>query len=100
MKIIVSYQTGRTAEALLLAANPDRIRIVFRRRGDTVELRRAGAEWLSDRGDRLTIEALIAPVEPPAGPAGEYLFEEVSRAVCWKSGTLPTASTRGQWSTM
>ena len=97
MKIIVSYQTGRTAEALLLAADSNRIRIVFRRRGDTVELRRAGAEWLSDRGDRLTIEALIAPVEPPAG---EYLFEEVSRAVCWKSGTLPTASTRGQWSTM
>jgi hypothetical protein len=97
MKIIVSYPTGRTAEALLLAANPDRIRIVFRRRADTLELRRAGAEWISDRGDRLTIEALIAPAEPLTGT---YLFKEVSNVACWESGILPGASTRRQWSTM
>ena len=72
MHMTLRFPTGRRAEAILLAAGPDRLRIVLRRRSDTYELRLAGGEWISERGERIEVESLIgwAPEAPAVRCAG------------------------------
>ncbi len=60
MQMIVRYGTGRMEDCVLLAANHDVMRIVVRRRNETMELRRNGTDWVSENGDSLQIESVIA----------------------------------------
>jgi hypothetical protein len=50
---------GRRIEAVVLAAGPRHLRVVFRGRSDTVELELAGSCWLSKTGDCFEIDSAI-----------------------------------------
>lgn len=50
---------GRRIEAIVLAAGPRLLRVVFRGRSDTVELELAGSCWLSKTGDCFEIDSAI-----------------------------------------
>jgi hypothetical protein len=60
MEMILRYQTGLRAEAVLLAAGADRMRIAVRDGADTVELRLVFGQWVSEDGGPLEIESLIS----------------------------------------
>jgi hypothetical protein len=49
----------RRIEAIVLAAGPRHLRVVFRGRSDTVELELAGSCWLSKTGDCFEIDSAI-----------------------------------------
>lgn len=60
MRMLIRYQNGMRSEAVLLAANTERMRVAFHARGDVKELSRdANGSWLSENGEPLEIEALI-----------------------------------------
>jgi hypothetical protein len=46
-------------EAVLLAANSERMRVAIESQRDTVELHKVGAGWRTQRGAAVEIEALI-----------------------------------------
>jgi hypothetical protein len=50
---------GRRIEAIVLAAGPRQMRVVFRGRSDTIELELAGSCWLSKTGDCFEIDSAI-----------------------------------------
>jgi hypothetical protein len=60
MYLILGFQTGRRTEAILLAASPGRMRVVIRRRNDTMELRHIEDRWISDDGEPVEIESWIS----------------------------------------
>jgi hypothetical protein len=59
MRMIIRYQTGLRMEAVLLAANSERMRVAIVSQRDTVELHRVDAGWRTQRGAAIEIEALI-----------------------------------------
>jgi hypothetical protein len=63
MHMILSYETGKRTEGILLAVSPGRMRVVVRERNDTVELSLIGDRWISEDGDHVEIESLIADGE-------------------------------------
>ena len=60
MRMMIRYQSGLRAEAVLLAANSDRMRVAIDSQRDTVELHRVDGGWRTQRGAAIEIEALIA----------------------------------------
>ena len=68
MRMIIRYQTGLRMEAVLLAANSERMRVAIVSQRDTVELHRVDAGWRTQRGAAIEIEALI-PISGTAFPA-------------------------------
>ena len=60
MRMTIRYQSGLRAEAILLAANSDRMRVAIGSQRDTVELHKVEEGWRTDRGAAVEIEALIA----------------------------------------
>ena len=59
MRMIIRYQSGPRVEAVLLAANSERMRVAIASQRDTVELRRVDGCWYTQRGAAIEIEALI-----------------------------------------
>ena len=59
MRMIIRYQSGLRVEAILLAADSDRMRVVIKTQRDAAELRRGDAGWLTEEGEAVEIEALI-----------------------------------------
>jgi hypothetical protein len=62
MHLILRYNNGRTADALLLTMTADVMRVILRLANDTVEFRRLDGHWCGDDGTQVTIEAML-----PAG---------------------------------
>jgi len=60
MRMMIRYQSGLRAEAVVLAANSDRMRVAIGSQRDTVELHKVEEGWRTDRGAAVEIEALIA----------------------------------------
>ena len=60
MHLMLLYPGSRRIDAVVLAANQDRMRIVIPNRRDTVELRLAGSQWTSEEGESVDIEAVVA----------------------------------------
>jgi hypothetical protein len=87
MRMTIRYQSGLRVEAVLLAANSERMRVAIASQRDTVELHRADACWYTERGAAIEIEALIpiagtdvsrfcAAVYPRANTAGHgFMFD-------------------------
>ena len=65
MRMTIRYQSGLRVEAVLLAANRERMRVVIDSQPDTVELHKVDANWVTEQGSAIEIEALI----PLAGTA-------------------------------
>ena len=59
MRMLIRYQSGFRAEAVLLAATGDRMRVAIGSQRDTVELHKVDAGWRTQRGAAIEIEALI-----------------------------------------
>jgi hypothetical protein len=59
MRMMIRYQSGLRVEAVLLAANRDRMRVAIETQCDTIELHRVDAGWRTQRGAAIEIEALI-----------------------------------------
>jgi len=60
MRMMIRYQNGLRAEAALLAANSERMRVAIGSQRDAVELHKVDAGWRTQRGAAIEIEALIA----------------------------------------
>ena len=60
MRMIIRYQSGLRVEAVLLAANSERMRVAIETQRDTIELHRVDGCWYTQRGAAIEIEALIA----------------------------------------
>ena len=60
MQLTLLYPGSRRIDAVVLAANHDRMRIVLPNRRDTVELRLTGNRWTSEEGESVEIEAVVA----------------------------------------
>ena len=59
MLMTIRYRNGLRVDAVLLAANRDRMRIAIPSRRDTAELHRLEARWFMDDGAEIEIEAFI-----------------------------------------
>jgi hypothetical protein len=59
MLMTIRYQKGLRVEAVLLAANRERMRVAIDSQRDTIELHKVDADWLTDEGSAIEIEALI-----------------------------------------
>jgi hypothetical protein len=59
MLMTIRYQSGIRAEAVLLAANRERMRVTIASQSDAVELHRVGTCWYTEQGAEIEIEALI-----------------------------------------
>ena len=59
MLMTIRYQSGLRVEAVLLAANSERMRVAIDSQPDTIELRRVDACWFTQEGAEIEIEALI-----------------------------------------
>jgi hypothetical protein len=56
----IRYQSGLRVEAVVLAANRERMRVAIDSRCDTIELHKVGACWHTEDGTEIEIEALIS----------------------------------------
>ena len=59
MRMTIRYQSGLRVEAVLLAANREWMRVVIDSQPDTVELHKVDANWVTEQGSAIEIEALI-----------------------------------------
>jgi hypothetical protein len=59
MLMTIRYENGLRIEAILLAANPQRMRLVGNSQLDTIELHKLGACWYTEEGAEIEIEAII-----------------------------------------
>jgi hypothetical protein len=60
MRMMIRYQSGLRVEAVLLAANRERMRVAIETQCDTVELHRVDECWYTQRGAAIEIAAFIA----------------------------------------
>ena len=59
MQMTIRYRSGLRIEAVLLAANRERMRVAIPCERDTTELNRVDASWLTEDGEQVEIEALV-----------------------------------------
>lgn len=59
MRIMLQYQNGLRAEAVLLAINGDRMRIIIGSDRETTEMNRVGEGWSTEAGEPIEIDALL-----------------------------------------
>ena len=59
MRMTIRYQSGLRVEAVLLAANRERMRVAVDSQRDTIELHKVDACWYTEQGAEIEIEALI-----------------------------------------
>ena len=59
MLMTIRYQSGLRVEAVLLAANSERMRVAIDSQRDTIELHRVDACWYTEEGAEIELEALI-----------------------------------------
>ena len=59
MLMTIRYQNGLRAEAVVLTADNERMRVVIDSQRDTMELRQLDACWYTEDGAEIEIEALI-----------------------------------------
>jgi hypothetical protein len=59
MRMTIRYEGGMRVEAVLLAANRERMRVAIPFERDTTELNRVDACWLTEDSEQVEIESLI-----------------------------------------
>jgi hypothetical protein len=59
MLMTIRRQNGLRAEAVVLAASRERMRVAIDSQGDTLELHEVDAHWYTEEGAEIEIEALI-----------------------------------------
>jgi hypothetical protein len=84
MGAIIIDANGLRMDAVLLAAGNNRMRVVLRDAGDTIELRREGEQWISEDGLTFEFEAWIVD---DSSAASELLRTELAGRVDRAFGT-------------
>ena len=97
MEMIIRFTSGRRVEALVLSASSDRMRILLRRSGDTLEVRRSGSWWCLENGHRFEIEGVL---HTPETQFPHFDSEEVREPAFWQSEVPAASAARGHCSTM
>ncbi|HTS65530.1 MAG TPA: hypothetical protein VMH28_26090 [Candidatus Acidoferrales bacterium] len=59
MRMLIRYKSGLKVEAVVLAANTDKMRVVVNSKNDTMELTRVNWGWQTESGSVIEIEALL-----------------------------------------
>ena len=59
MYTLMSYETGKRTEALVMSATQDKMRVIVPQRNETLELRQRDGFWVAENGERVEIEAII-----------------------------------------
>jgi len=59
MYTIIRIADGKMCEGIVLAVGVDRLRVALRDRHDTVELRKAGGQWVFEDGSTVELEYVI-----------------------------------------
>ena len=59
MLMTIRYRSGIRVEAVLLAANRERMRVAIHSQPDTIELHMVDASWVTEKGSAIEIEALV-----------------------------------------
>ena len=59
MRMTIRYPNGLRVEAVLLAANRERMRVAVDSQPDAIELHKMDAAWYTEKGAEIAIEALI-----------------------------------------
>ena len=80
MFIVLSYPTGRQMEGILLAAGPERMRVVVRRLNETIELHRIHGQWQDAHGQLLEVGAWVSNGSPAEVDFASSLAPRVSVA--------------------
>ncbi len=81
MHIILRDSSGRRADAVLLSATCERMRVIFQNENDTEELHLIGGNWVSDAGVTVEIESLLSDGPESASLVWSEPQARVSRAV-------------------
>ena len=69
MQMILSYENGHRADAILLAGGFHRMRVVIRGSKDATELRLIKDQWMTEEGDAVDIDAIVTAPSFDAGGA-------------------------------
>jgi hypothetical protein len=84
MLMTIRYQKGLRVEAVLLAANRERMRVAIESQRDTIELHKLDASWFTEGGAAIEIESLI----PMAGTdVSGFCTAEYPRAIAAGRGS-------------
>ena len=59
MRMTIRFQSGLRVEAVLLAANRERLRVAIPSQQDTSELHKVDERWYTEKGAEVAIEAII-----------------------------------------
>ena len=60
MHVTLRNHTGINVDAIVLAACRDRMRVVVPNSADTIELRRKNKQWMTESGDPVEFEFMMA----------------------------------------
>ena len=63
MQMMLLFENGQRVQTILLALSPDRMRVVVPSCGDTLELRLIKDQWMTEEGDAVDIELMMAAGE-------------------------------------
>ena len=66
MYTLIGFGAGILLEALVLAAQGDRMRVVAAGLPDTLELRRVDAQWTAESGEVVEFEFMLAEAAEPS----------------------------------
>ena len=69
MRMMLLFENGRRAEAVLLATSDYRMRVVVRGKRDAAEFRLIKDQWMSEEGEAVDIESVIMTELAFARPA-------------------------------
>ena len=69
MRMMLLFEDGLRVEAVLLATGDYRMRVVVRGANDATELRLIKDQWMSEEGEAVDIESILAAGEAFARPA-------------------------------
>jgi hypothetical protein len=60
MYLLIGFSNAVVMEAVILKASRNRVRVAIAGQPDSLELKRAGEEWLLETGERVTLEFLLS----------------------------------------
>jgi hypothetical protein len=85
MLMTIRYQSGLRVEAVVLAANRERMRVAIDSESDTMELHVVDAGWHTEDGAEIEIELKVVEVSERVGRGGQS--EEVgAHQLAWRNG--------------
>jgi hypothetical protein len=85
MLMTIRFQRGLRVEAVLLAANRERLRVAIPSQQDTSELHKVDERWYTEKGAEVAIEALI-PI--PGTEVSRFCTAVYTRTIAAAHGSM------------